>query len=127
MSQVRSVGIELLFALVFLHLGATIAQSAVPVLVYNQINIQSSQLSVSLAAFTRQMNLLVANGYQSISSAQYVSWLNGESQGLPPKPILITFDDNSASCTAATNVLKARNLRATMFVVSSFANSLSPQ
>jgi hypothetical protein len=68
-------------------------RGAVPVLVYHGINDQADHYSVSQAAFTEQMEMLKRAGFQTISIGQYVRFLQGDVRGLPPRPVLITFDD----------------------------------
>jgi hypothetical protein len=46
------------------------------------------KFSLPLGNFTQQMDALVSLGYITISPEQFVAWLNGNSAGLPAKPIL---------------------------------------
>ena len=52
--------------------------------------------TITLADFEQQMAYLRRTGFQTISLAQFLAWHhNGES--LPPKPIILTFDDGHPS------------------------------
>jgi hypothetical protein len=93
----------------------------VPVLCYHQMNSISS-LSVTSAELGRQMDALRARGYQSITPDQYVKWIHGDVATLPPKPILITFDDGIANALPAVDILRTRGYVATMYAVSGFAD-----
>jgi len=93
-------------------------RGAVPVLVYHGINDIGDHYSVSQGAFTEQMEMLKRAGFQTISIGQYVRFLQGDARGLPPRPILITFDDGRLdSYRGADKVLAAYGFRATMFVI----------
>ncbi len=97
------------------------AVTSIPVLGYHQLD-HTGLYSITSSVFTQQMNRLLLLGYTPITPEQYVAWLQGVQTGLPFKPILITFDDNIANAQAATAILKARNFKATMYVVTGFAD-----
>ena len=72
-------------------------QVIVPILLYHHIgySLQGDTVYyVSPEAFDEQMNLLYQWGYQTISVALLVQAIKQGAQ-LPPKPILLTFDDGS--------------------------------
>jgi peptidoglycan/xylan/chitin deacetylase (PgdA/CDA1 family) len=75
---------------------------------------------VSPARFAEQMDALVAWGYQSVTFDQWLDYRNGLVKTLPPKPLIVTFDDGY-TCFAdnAWPVMKKRGLGATVFLVSS--------
>ncbi len=68
------------------------------------------------------MTTLKSLGYSTITPQQYVQWLQGNNAGLPAKPVLVTFDDNIANAAPATQILINKGFRATMTVVSGFAD-----
>lgn len=91
---------------------------AVPVLTYHGINDRDDGYSVSRRTFTKQMALLRRLGFRSLTIAQYVRFLRGDSRGMPLRPVLITFDDGRLdSFRGADRVLRRYGLRATMFVI----------
>lgn len=75
---------------------------------------------VNPAQFAAQMDALVAWGYQSVTFDQWIDYRNGLVKTLPPKPLLVTFDDGY-TCFAdnAWPVMKKRGIGATVFLVSS--------
>jgi peptidoglycan/xylan/chitin deacetylase (PgdA/CDA1 family) len=102
----------------------------VPVLLYHGIGTPSSVTSsvgnynVTLANFKADMKALAAAGYATVSPDQYVAWLHGVNDGLPVKPVLITFDDAFWSDTLATPVLAQYGFHAVMFVVTGYADGV---
>src|SRR6185503_20552803 len=70
----------------------------VPILLYHHIGFSldedESIYYVSPAAFDQQMNLLYQWGYKTIS-VELLTRAIKEGAELPPKPILLTFDDGS--------------------------------
>ncbi len=91
---------------------------AIPVLVYHGINDADDGYSVSQQTFAAQMEMLKLAGFHTVSMAQYARFRHGDVTGLPPRPILLTFDDGRLdSFRGADRVLAAYGFRATMFVI----------
>lgn len=94
---------------------------SVPILMYHYIRSMPPRdrmgqgLSVSPEQFAKQLDYLIENGYVPITFAQL-------SQGiLPPKPVILTFDDGLADAyTAAFPALRQRGLAGTFYVISGF-------
>jgi len=77
---------------------------------------------VMLPGFIRQMDYLAVEGFTTITRDQLFAWINGDTE-LPPKPILIDFDDHSMiSYKNALPVMRERGQVATMFVISGVAD-----
>lgn len=92
------------------------------VLNYHQVDNKSNPLSISPANFDTQMKFLAESGCITITPDELYAGLNGEIE-LPPKPVLITFDDGYIdNYTNAFPILKKYNLRATIFVIPSFTS-----
>ncbi|HEY7926756.1 MAG TPA: polysaccharide deacetylase family protein [Candidatus Dormibacteraeota bacterium] len=100
----------------------------VPILVYHYVlkvrpspgNVLLFNLSISPALFARQMALLHVEGATPISLAVLIDALNGKG-GLPPHPVVLTFDDGYVDfATAAAPVLHRYGFVATDYVVSGF-------
>ena len=74
---------------------------------------------VSPARFTHQMDALLAWGYQTIGFEEWLDYRAARtSTPLPPKPLIVTFDDGYTCFDRhAWPVLKARGMRATVFLV----------
>lgn len=75
---------------------------------------------VSPARFAEQLDALVSWGYQSITFDQWIDYRHGLLKTLPPKPLIVTFDDGY-TCFGenAWPIMKKRGIRATVFLVSS--------
>lgn len=87
----------------------------IPVLAFGAIGTPGA---ISQYQFARELSLLSQLGYQTISLDQYTAWRRGKATGLPPKPILLTFD-NGLLCSyrGADQALAAQQMRATMFIL----------
>ncbi len=91
---------------------------AVPVLVYHGINDDNDHYSVSRREFARQLAMLDVAGYETITIDQYLRFRAGDTSGLPPRPILITFDDGRLdSYRGADAVLQRHGMSAVMYVI----------
>jgi hypothetical protein len=140
------IGLSALLGAALAALGAPTAPSAagnpihdyagvVPVLVYHGIhpvaavggNSKRDPYSIAPAEFARQMAMLHADGFNTISIAQYAQFRMGALAGLPDRPILITFDDGRIdSFQGADPILARYGMRATMFVITAKADAASP-
>jgi peptidoglycan/xylan/chitin deacetylase (PgdA/CDA1 family) len=96
----------------------------IPVLCYHQIrNWQTTDSKFSRIYimptdnFSRQMQLLADSGYHTIRPDQLLNYLNNDAS-LPSKPVLITFDDGTASqFMSAVPVLKQHHFIAVFFIM----------
>lgn len=96
--------------------------AVVPVLLYHHIQPQEqaiakgqAKLSVDSEIFAKQMQYLVKKGYSTLTPGQFLSGIKTGS--LPPKPILLTFDDGYDDFyTYAYPQLLANKLHATVFL-----------
>ena len=83
-------------------------RSVVPVLLYD---------GVATRAFARQMVLLDHAGYETITLEQFVRFTRGEKVGLPPRPLLLTFDGGRADAlTGSDAILAELGFNAVVFV-----------
>jgi peptidoglycan/xylan/chitin deacetylase (PgdA/CDA1 family) len=106
----------------------------VPILMYHYIADPAPntdrirrELSVSLADFEAQLKYLKDNGYTAISLYQLHDHLF-KGNDLPPKPIVLTFDDGYLDhYTNAFPLLKKYGMSATFFVVTDYANYKNPE
>lgn len=90
------------------------------VLNYHQVADKTAYLAVPPDDFDAQMKFLVDSGCITITPDELYAGLNGEIE-LPPKPVLITFDDGYLdNYTNAFPILKKYGLHATIFVIPSF-------
>ncbi len=75
----------------------------------------------------QQLAYLKANGYRSITMAQYETWLT--TGALPPgitKPVLLTIDDGLADEIAWDQLLQKYGFSAVLYVVTGFADNTTP-
>ena len=95
---------------------------AIPILAYHGVNSEENYLSVTRKRFAQQLLALKTAGFHTLSMAQYAHYAaTGETAGLPPNPILITFDDGRLdSYRGADRTLARFGYTAVMFVVASF-------
>jgi peptidoglycan/xylan/chitin deacetylase (PgdA/CDA1 family) len=92
---------------------------SVPILMYHHIrplpehNQMARNLSVSPETFGRQLDYIKAHGYTPITFSQLREGV------LPPKPVILTFDDGSDDAyTAAFPALKQRDMTGVFYVIS---------
>lgn len=99
----------------------------VPILTYHYIRVNPDvhdrmgfALSVTPKDFAAQMDWLARNGYHTITTEDLHSYLSG-TQGLPSKPVILTFDDGYADFyTTALPILRSHDFQADLYVVSAF-------
>lgn len=63
-----------------------------------------------------QLEALIAKGYTSVSMLQLADFFDGLSS-LPAKPVVITFDDGYGNQLQAYEMLRARNMKATFYLI----------
>lgn len=96
--------------------------SKILVLNYHQIDNKHNPLAISIDDFNTQMKFLVDSGCTTITPDDLYAGLNGDIE-LPPKPVLITFDDGyTDNYTNAFPILKKYGLHATIFVIPAFTS-----
>jgi peptidoglycan/xylan/chitin deacetylase (PgdA/CDA1 family) len=94
--------------------------SPVPILLYHAITDDPpswiAPFAISPAAFASHLDAVVASGRQPLTVSQYADGLRGAAS-LPPRPVLITFDDGFADFASnAVPALAARQLPSTLYV-----------
>jgi peptidoglycan/xylan/chitin deacetylase (PgdA/CDA1 family) len=99
-------------------------RSAIPVLLYHGIgpesdfsNAEDASYGIGQDDFAKQMTMIAHAGYETVDLETFVRFVQGESVDLPPRPLLLTFDDARAdSWTGADAVLEELGFNAVMFV-----------
>ncbi|MBV8087740.1 MAG: polysaccharide deacetylase family protein [Chloroflexi bacterium] len=92
-----------------------------PVLLYHHVGAEQAGafagLTIQPERFERHLASLAKQGFTTVSCARWLAWRRGE-QRLPPKPLLITFDDAYADIGRyALPMLERHGFSATIFVV----------
>lgn len=90
----------------------------VPILVYHRVNdSDKNPMTLTVAEFDAQIKYLVDSGYHVISPDDLLdAWETGKT--LPPKPIVLTFDDGHADIYENVfPILQKHGVRATVFIV----------
>lgn len=89
---------------------------AVPILMYHGVVIDPDQENTQQQRFIEQMEALKKNGYQTITLNQYEQFRQKKFT-LPPKPIIITFDDGRKDSYYPTDdILKKLGFKASIFL-----------
>jgi peptidoglycan/xylan/chitin deacetylase (PgdA/CDA1 family) len=99
-------------------------RSAIPVLLYHGIgpesdfsNAADAGYGVDAADFAKQMTMIHHAGYETIGLQTFVDFVQRKPVDLPPRPLLLTFDDARAdSWTGADGILEKLRFTAVMFV-----------
>jgi peptidoglycan/xylan/chitin deacetylase (PgdA/CDA1 family) len=93
----------------------------IPVLLYHVVKPDpdpANNYQYPLDEFAKQMEYLHANGYTTLSADEYLDVLDGKAEA-PAKPVLLTFDDNTADFTEyVMPVLEKYGMKAIQFTVS---------
>jgi peptidoglycan/xylan/chitin deacetylase (PgdA/CDA1 family) len=92
----------------------------IPILLYHHIGISSQGDTVyytSPEAFEHQMNLLYQWGYRTISVELLAKAIN-EGAELPPRPVILTFDDGSETIyTTALPIMQKYGFTGTAYII----------
>jgi poly-beta-1,6-N-acetyl-D-glucosamine N-deacetylase len=92
------------------------------VLVYHDISNEPGFYTVTPTMFAAQMQFLHEAGYNTITAAQLDSWLHGGT--LPPRPVLLTFDDGVEGVWQAADPILARYKQHAMaFIITGFVGT----
>jgi hypothetical protein len=96
-------------------------RSKVPIVVYHGIGSSGGEAddadSITEADFAKQLTLIKHAGYQTISLSTFDKFVHGGNADLPPRPLLLTFDDGRASSwTGGDEVLRDLGYTAVLFL-----------
>lgn len=107
----------------FSAISAEDAISRIPILMYHDVqDVPSSDDNnvMPLHQFEAQLQYLHANGFTTLTTSEFIAAYTGELY-LPPKSILITFDDGFQSIRTLIDPLLAKyDFYATSFIVGSY-------
>ena len=114
LGKTASVGFLIIIAIT---VWFSLPSSGVPILAYHMVNDQDEVYSISPIEFEKQMAYLVQHGYTAVSLRQLLDGFAGQYL-LPPKPVVITFDDGySDNYLTALPIMARYGMRATVFVI----------
>jgi peptidoglycan/xylan/chitin deacetylase (PgdA/CDA1 family) len=99
-------------------------RSAIPVLLYHGIgpesafsNADDAFYGIDFDDFAKQLTMVAHAGYQTIDLQTFNDFVQDKPVELPPRPLLLTFDDARAdSWTGADGILRELDFTAVMFV-----------
>ena len=94
-------------------------RSAIPVLLYHGIGPESDFSNAADAAygvdtedFAKQMTMIEHAGYETIDLQTFIDFVQDKPVDLPPRPLLLTFDDARAdSWTGGDGILRRAGLQ----------------
>ncbi|MAL00992.1 polysaccharide deacetylase family protein [Neopusillimonas maritima] len=95
--------------------------SSIPILMYHHVSPSAGPITTSPSNFENQLKWLKWHGYQSITTQQYVDYLNGHP--LAAKSVMITFDDGYLdNWVWAYPILQKWGFNAVIFLVTSWVH-----
>lgn len=114
----RPLAAMLLAAMLLLASCGAPAECELLVLMYHHIDdVGDNSVTVSADTFGRQLDLLLAEGYTTVSPAELVAYID-RGKPLPDKPVCIVFDDGyESNFTLAMPALSARGMSASVCVI----------
>lgn len=105
-------------------------QQQIPILMYHSISSYASprfrSCIVTPTSFEEHLSYLEESHYTSVTVTQFVQAMAKEGKALPPRPILITFDDGYQDFyTMALPALRRHGFTATLYVATAFIGNTS--
>ncbi|MGI8470337.1 MAG: polysaccharide deacetylase family protein [Pyrinomonadaceae bacterium] len=96
-----------------------------PILTYHSIDESGSVISIRAETFRAQMKFLSENNFNVVSLKTFGKHL-AENKNLPPKTIILTFDDGFENFyTTAFPVLNEYNFTATVFLITDYCGKFN--
>lgn len=94
----------------------------IPIFVYHgvipRIESEDDELNVTPEVFRAQLQMLKDEGYETIDTVDLAEYVAGETDNLPAKPVMITFDDGRIdTITGGDPILREFNFKAVIFDV----------
>jgi peptidoglycan/xylan/chitin deacetylase (PgdA/CDA1 family) len=102
------------------------APTGLPILLYHKVSLHhSDRLTISADRLDRQLAYIKSEGYTGISFSELKEFLEGQ-RPLPPKPVLVTFDDGYLSTyELAYPLLLKYQVKATIFLPTAFIGGVN--
>lgn len=95
--------------------------AGIPILEYHKINdIDTDVCAIPTREFREQLQYLQEQGYQTISLLEFIKAKKGKGE-LPPKPIVLTFDDGyEDNYTELLPIIEPYGMKATVFMATNY-------
>jgi peptidoglycan/xylan/chitin deacetylase (PgdA/CDA1 family) len=104
--------------------------TVIPILLYHSVSADPPRwiapYTVAPAAFARHVELISDSGRTATTVSQLCAALRGEA-AMPPKPVVITFDDGFADFEDAAAVLAEHLLPATLYITTGALRGRGPR
>ena len=97
----------------------TAAGAGIPVLIYHEIVTDGrppGETVIALERFEAQMRWLAEHGYRTLSMAELVAIVAGRSP-MPPRAVVLTFDDGWKNVLNAVPVLERHRMKASFWII----------
>lgn len=118
MPHLTKLTLSVFFLFAIILLWFIYPSSGVAILAYHMVSQEDEIYSVNPDDFEQQMNYLAEKGYTAISLSELFDARAGRTK-LPPKPIIISFDDGYAdNLLTAVPIMERYGMKATVFVIS---------
>lgn len=102
----------------------------IPILLYHSVSTDPPRwiapFAVTPAVFARQVDSIVGSGRNAITVSQLCAALAGQSP-MPPRPVVITFDDGFADFADAAAVLAQHHIPSTLYVTTGALRGSGPR
>jgi len=124
------VSTEALLAVLEVMVVTSIEKQNIPILMYHSISTPASSgfqaCTVSQEVFDEHLSYLKQRHYTSVTVTQLAKAMAKGGSGLPPRPVILTFDDGYADFyTVALPALQRHGFTATLYVTTAFIGSTS--
>jgi peptidoglycan/xylan/chitin deacetylase (PgdA/CDA1 family) len=104
--------------------------TVIPILLYHSISQEPSDwiapYTVSPDAFSQHVEFIVGSGRTAMTVSALEAALRGDSP-LPPRPVVVTFDDGFSDFTAAATELAANRIPSTLYVTTGALRGRGPR
>jgi peptidoglycan/xylan/chitin deacetylase (PgdA/CDA1 family) len=102
----------------------------IPILLYHSISADPARwiapFSVTPAAFAHHVDLITGSGRNAITVSRLCAALAGQSP-MPPRPVVVTFDDGFADFADAAAVLGRNHIPSTLYVTTGALRGRGPR
>lgn len=91
---------------------------SIPILLYHRVGLEGDPLTITISRFQKDIETLSQEGYTPLSLTQLKQHIKSPNNLLPPKPIIITFDDGYLdNYTNAFPILQRYSMKASFEII----------